>query len=90
MNKLITGILVAVVLFAIIYYGGSAAVEFVAQAFPPSAADWLPLIKIIAWVVYILLFGGLCTWVAVLIGGLIGIVIQGWWESLNIKRKDKK
>jgi len=68
-------ILAPLVFIGVIYWGDGAIIQWILGLFPPSAHDWLPILKIILWICAFLWTLPIAALITFIILGIVGLLI---------------
>ena len=73
--KSVISIIVGILVFIGIFCIDGAIIKYILDLFPRSAADWLPLLKVILWICAIIWTTGLAIILSMLAGALVRIFL---------------
>lgn len=77
MKKLISVLVGIAIFLLIIFKVDGAIVDFIANAIPKSAAEWIPLIRIALWITIVCISFGIAVWLAVIAGIIVNAILEG-------------
>lgn len=87
MKKLLSFIISLIVFISLIWFVDGWFVNLVVNAFPPSAADWLTLIRVVTWIVVLWATFGIAIFISSIVWMVVTILFH--LKSKNVEQDIK-